>query len=368
MTHIAIDARLLYYRQGGISTYIRRLVRALGDLNETEPARWTLLRSRRDHDKPAVDWPTAALWTPPHHRLERLSLSVELLRLRLDVLHSPDFIPPLRGARRHVITVHDLTFLHEPAHKDAAARKYYNDQINFAVHHADHILAVSEATRDDLTRMLGVPEAKITVQPHGVDERFRPLSTDELAHARAALNLPETFVLFVGTLEPRKNIPVLLDAYDLLRGKRELPPLVLVGQPGWLFDETMARIESMQADGVPVILRRDIDDAALSAVYNLARVLVLPSFYEGFGLPILEAMACGTPFIASDRSSLPEVAGPAGALINPEDADALAAALVRALDDDDWHAEQRRTGLERASAFTWRRSARIAWSVYQSLM
>ncbi|MFW5691505.1 MAG: glycosyltransferase family 4 protein, partial [Chloroflexota bacterium] len=280
---------------------------------------------------------------------------------RLDLLHSVDFIPPHRGARRHVITVHDLTFLHYPQHKDRAARRYYNDQIAWAVRRADHILAVSEATRQDLITMLSVPADRITVQPHGVDPRYQPQSVE----AVRLLGLPNTYLLHVGTLEPRKNIPALLDAYTRLD---DPPPLVLAGQVGWLFDETLARIKQMQADHVPVILRDDIADAALPALYSGALALVIPSFYEGFGLPALEAMACGTPVIASNTSSLPEVVGDAGRLIDPQDVEALAGALRVATTDAGWRGEASTRGLARAAAFTWARSARIALDVYHRVL
>jgi glycosyltransferase involved in cell wall biosynthesis len=361
MLHIGIDARLTGYRVGGISTYTRRLIHALAQIDTHN--RYTIFHSRRAGEPITADFDSTGLWTPPHHRFERLALSVELLRHRLDVLHSPDFVPPLRGARRHIITVHDLTFLHDPQHKDAAARRYYNDQITYAVRHADHILSVSTATKTDLMDLLNVPPDKITVQPHGVDPRFQPLSPESLAQHRAALDLPESFILFVGTLEPRKNIPALLDAYEQLP---DAPPLVLAGQRGWLFDDTMTRIEAMQQRGLPIIHRADIDDDTLPALYNLAAVLVLPSFYEGFGLPTLEAMACGTPVIASNCSSLPEVVGDAGALIDPDDPAALASALAKALNDTNWRQSMRDAGLRRARNFTWQRSAEIALSVYES--
>ncbi|MBZ0098858.1 MAG: glycosyltransferase, partial [Taibaiella sp.] len=165
--HIGIDARLTYYRTGGISTYMRRLVAALEMLDTTN--RYTVFHSRKTRESLVRSFGRASLWTPCHHRLERFALSVELARFRLDVLHSPDFIPPLHGARRHVITVHDLTFLHYPQFLTADARRYYNDQIETAVRKADHILADSHSTKADLVTMLNVPPEKISVHWLGVD-------------------------------------------------------------------------------------------------------------------------------------------------------------------------------------------------------
>lgn len=365
MLHIGIDGRLTYYRTGGISTYIRQLVLALEKLDTDN--RYTIFHSRKARDLLSAHFRHARLWTPCHHRWERAALSVELARFRLDVLHSPDFIPPLRGAKRHVITVHDLTFLHYPQFLTADSRRYYNAQIAAAVRQADHILVDSQATRDDLAAMLAVPAERMTVHLLGVDARFKPLPPSTLADNRRTLGLPEHYLLFVGTFEPRKNILGLLQAYELLlRRLVDAPPLLLVGRHGWLFDETLAEIDRLRLSS-QVILREDIADEWLPTVYNQALALVLPSFYEGFGFPALEAMACGTPVVVSDCSSLPEVAGDAGLLVNPHDPAALAAALEQALTDATWRANARTAGLKRASEFTWERTAAITLSVYQQV-
>ncbi|MBZ0299612.1 MAG: glycosyltransferase family 4 protein [Anaerolineae bacterium] len=356
---------MTYYRKGGISTYMRRLVSALEALDETNL--YTVFHSRKATESLVHRFRHADLWTPCHHRFERLALSVELARFRLDLLHSPDFIPPLHGARRQVITVHDLNFLHYPQYLTAESRRYYNDQIAMAVRQADHILADSAATKMDLVNMLNAPADKITVHMLGVDESFARLPPDTLQHYRQQLDLPETFLLFVGTLEPRKNIIGLLDAYRLLREQlADAPPLVLAGQRGWLFDETMQKIDQL-ALGAHVLFRENVAQDALPALYNLAAAVVLPSFYEGFGFPPLEGMACGTVPIVSNRSSLPEVVGEVGALIDPDDPASIATALLQALTDSAWLEAQRRAGLERAAQFTWECTARTTLSVYNTL-
>jgi glycosyltransferase involved in cell wall biosynthesis len=360
---IGIDARLLAYRTGGISTYIRQMTLALAKFAPQDAI--GIFNHQKDAHQLSVPFRSYRLFTPPHHRIERVALSAELLHHRLKIWHSPDFIPPYRGGKAHVITVHDLTFLHYPQHKDAGAVRYYNGQIVEAVRHADHILSVSEATKHDLITMLNVPEAKITVQPNGIDSGFVPLSADEKTAWRRRLKLPTDFILFVGTLEPRKNIPALLNAYETMSNP---PPLVLVGRMGWLFEETLAKIHHMQAQGKQIILRDDIDDVALPAVYACASVLVLPSLYEGFGLPALEAMACGTPVVVSNNSSLPEVVGDVGLLINPQEPETIRMALERALSDSEWRSSAIPNGIARAKLFTWGNSAKIAWSVYQNML
>lgn len=367
MMQIGIDARLTYYRTGGISTYIVRLIQALERLDRQN--RYTIFESRKARQRLApARFGSAKLWTPAHHRLERIALSVELARFGLDVLHSPDFIPPLRGARRHVITVHDLTFLHYPQYLTADSRRYYNDQIAAAVSHADHILSDSESSKRDMVEMLGVPPEKITVHMLGVDESFKPLPKNILAAYRQRLDLPEDYILFVGTFEPRKNIAGLLIAYrELLRQLPGAPPLVLAGKRGWLFDETMQQIERMEL-GNSVLWREDVPQEALPALYNMASALVVPSFYEGFGLTALEAMACGTVPIVSNRSSLPEVVGDVGLQIDPDDPSTLTAALLRVLTDSAWREVNEAAGLERAATFTWETTASIALSTYQAVL
>jgi len=363
--HIGFDARITYYRHGGISTYVRRLVEALERLDRDN--QYTVFHSRKARESLVTRFRHAKLWTPCHHRLERIALSVELARFNLDVLHSPDFIPPLRGARHHVITVHDLSFLRYPQFLTAESRRYYNGQINPAVRQADHIVAISEATKTDIVNMLGVAPDKITVHLLGVDESFKPLPQSELERWRSKLQLPPQYILFVGTFEPRKNIRGLLDAYQQLATRLpETPPLVLAGQRGWLFDETMAYIESLDL-GARIQWRENVAQEAIAALYNVASLLVMPSFYEGFGFPALEAMACGTVPIVSNRSSLPEVVGDVGLQINPDDPGALADAMEYTFTHPEWMAQMQQAGLERASTFTWERTAALVLSVYQSL-
>ena len=365
MQHIGIDARLTHYHGGGISTYIRRLTAALEKLDAAN--QYTVFHSRKAQE-PLVDrFHHAPLWTPCHHRLESVALTAELARFNLDILHSPDFIPPIRGAQHHIITVHDLNFLYYPQFLTEESRRYYNGQINRAVKQSDHILADSEATRNDLVNMLNVPVSKITVHTLGVDESFQPLPPATLATYRQQLDLPETYLLFVGTFEPRKNIVGLLEAYQMLLDRLpDVPPLVLAGHQGWMFDETMARIKQMQLEG-HIIWREDVHQQVLPALYNLATVLVTPSFYEGFGFPALEAMACGTVPIVSNRSSLPEVVGDVGAQIDPDNPSTIADALFRALTDSSWLEKNREAGLIRATQFTWENTARIALSVYNAV-
>ncbi len=366
MLRIGLDARLPAYHQGGISTWIREVTNALQGLEFGQTL--TIYESHKTRSSIAGRFEQATLRTPCHHRLEALTLSAELLPHRLDLLHSPDFIPPLRGARRHVITIYDLNFLHYPQFLTRASHRYYNGQIRRAVRQADHIMTISESSRRDIVELLHVPPERITTQYPGVDASFRPLPADFLQEQRRQLDLPENFLLFVGTFEPRKNIAGLLEAWRRLRLQLpDAPPIVLAGRRGWLFDETMQRIADMKLDE-HILWRENVPQTALPALFNLATALVLPSFYEGFGFPALEAMACGTVPIVSNVSSLPEVVGNVGLQVDPQDADALAAAMLRALSDSVWLAEQGAAGLQRAAGFTWDKSARALLEAWEQVL
>jgi glycosyltransferase involved in cell wall biosynthesis len=367
MAHFGIDHRLTYYRKGGISTYMTRLTQSLAELDRHN--RYTVFHSRKDKNfSPPNGFRAAALWTPCHHRYERTALSVELARFRLDVLHSPDFIPPYRGAKRHVITVHDLTFMHYPQHITSESRRYYNVQIDYAVRHADHILTDSESSKRDMVNMLGVAEEKITVHILGVEEHFTPPTDEAIAHWREKLHLPEIYWLFLGTFEPRKNIIGLLEAYSRVRTRlADAPPLILAGTRGWLYEESLNTIDTLKL--TPYIwLLEDIPRDALPTLYHEAIALVTPSFYEGFGLPALEAMASGTVPIVSNRSSLPEVVGNVGLQVEPEDIDQIASAMLRALQDSEWRQAQQAAGRTRAANFTWQKTAETALHVYETLV
>jgi len=365
---IGIDARIAHYSRGGIRNYVVHLLEALAELDGD--ADYHILRSRKDRG----DLPLHAAfrhincWTPSHHHFERWALSVEVARLRLDVLHSPDFIPPAFGYGRSVITVHDLNFLYYPRFLTAESRRYYNEQIRWAVEHADHILADSQATQADLMSLLDVAPDKITVVHLAADQSFRPLP-DSAAHQVAArYRLNPGFPLFVGTLEPRKNVPGLLVAYRILLDQKVTnEPLVLVGGKGWLYEEIFDRAEALDLSDHLRFLQ-GVPNADLPGLYGAASVLAMPSFYEGFGLPALEAMSCGTPVVVADRASLPEVVGEAGLLVDPESPEDLAEALKRILTDDSERARMRKAGLEQAETFSWERVARETYAVYEDVL
>lgn len=366
---IGIDARIVGYSRGGIRSYVLRLLSSLAALDLEDEYR--VLCSRHECKQVTTADNTfrpVKCWTPPHHRLERWTLSAEIARCGLDLLHSPDFIPPAFGYTHSVITVHDLHFLYYPRFLTADSRRYYSDQIRWAVEHADHVLADSHATQADLTSLLNVPSEKISVVYLAADPSFHPQPEEAAREVAARYDLRPGFPLFVGTLEPRKNIPGLLLAYRmLLDDKVTASPLVLVGSKGWLYEDIFERVEALALTDHVRFLHA-VPDADLPGLYTASGVLAMPSFYEGFGLPALEAMSCGTPVVVADRASLPEVVGSAGLLVNPDEPEEIAQALEQVLTDDSRRKYMREAGLKQVEAFTWRQTASQTLAVYKDVL
>lgn len=296
-------------------------------------------------------------------------LPLELARFRLDLLHSTDFIPPLRSSVPTVITVHDLAFLHWPHFLTQDSASYYG-QIDRGVRRASHIIVPSENTKADLIAQLGVREEKVSVIYEAADEKFMPLPVEPTRREICAkYGLPDTYMLFVGTIEPRKNVDGLLRAFRALLDRNGTGDvaLVIAGGRGWLYEEVVDLIGALRLEERVHLLGR-VPDENLHKLYVGARCHVHPAHYEGFGLPPLEAMACGTPTIVSNISSLPEVVGDAALLVNPNDPEEMAVALQRLLTDDRLHAELRDKGLQRASCFSWNQAAHETLGVYRRVI
>ncbi|MBI2845395.1 MAG: glycosyltransferase family 4 protein [Chloroflexi bacterium] len=365
---IGIDARLVYYSRAGIGQYILGLLRGLATvLEEKQQEEFLVLKSRRDGSLlgEVSSFPQHPLWTPSHHLLEQWSLPLELAPLGLDLLHSPDFIPPFRRSCRSVITIHDLAFLLYPHLLTPQSARYYG-QIDQAVRRTDHIIAVSEATKKDAVRLLGVPEKKITVIYEAANPIFRPASrpiSREFLGQKYGLERP--YLLFVSTIEPRKNLPTLLRAFRKLVDEYHPDVLLAVaGERGWLYQEVFALTKEFDLEkGVRFLGRVAEED--LPSLYQGAGGLVHPALYEGFGLPPLEAMACGTPCIVANVSSLPEVVGDAALMVDPLDINGWTVAMWQVLNDPRLKKELREKGLRRSSLFSWEKTAGETLAVYR---
>lgn len=364
---IGIDCRLPTYQMGGISQSTLHLLPALAKIDKEND--YFIYHSRKEARSfvPQKAWKFKRrnLWTPCHHRFERWALMAELFRDDLDVFHSPDFIPPEGGVGRRVITIHDLNFLYYPQFLTDEGKRYYRDQIAWAVESADHIAADSHATRNDLIELLKVPEDKVTTVHLAANPiYYGEFQAQEVENTISKYGLARGFILFVGTLEPRKNLPMLIQAYAQLRAERQITvPLILVGQKGWIFEEIFATIEELELDRY-VRHMPGIFDTELAHFYHAAGVLVTPSHYEGFGLPALEAQHCGCPVIVSNRGSLPEIVGPKGVMLEADDMLGWVYTLAKVLSDTDYRERMVKVGKEQAIKFSWEKTAQEMIAIY----
>lgn len=283
----------------------------------------------------------------------------------LDLLHGMAFVNPLLTRKPAVVTIYDLSFMLHPERLSASRRRYLQTLTHITAQRARRILAISASTAHDVEHLLGVPRDRIDVALPGVGPQFAPLPATAIDDFRARLGLPPRFLLHLGTLEPRKNLTLLLTAFARLpEALRAETPLILVGGKGWGLDEVRATIVRLGMEK-HVRLEGYAPDDDLPLWYNAATALVFPSVYEGWGLPVVEALACGTPVVVSDTSSLPEAAGDAGLKLNPHRVDDWTTGLERALTDTAWRATARTRGLAHAATFTWEATARAHAACYR---
>ncbi|MFQ6057989.1 MAG: glycosyltransferase family 4 protein [Anaerolineae bacterium] len=372
---VCLDLSPVVYQRAGLGTYAHCLAEGLLAL-EDKPALTAFYNGDAAHPLPPTlaSLPTHALplATRPWRLLaafsQQLNVGLDRWLPDCDLFHATEhLLPRLKGART-VLTVHDLIFLLFPEYHLPLNKWFLNRFMPLFVRRADAIIAVSQCTKDDLMHYYAVPSEKITVVYEGVDARFQPVTDpDALARMRARYGLPERYVLCVSTIEPRKNLATLLEAYQALREGGSGFKLVIVGRKGWLYEGFFRRLHELGLEG-EVVLLGFVPDEDLPALYSAADLFVFPSLYEGFGLPPLEAMACGTPVIASNTSSLPEVVGEAGILIDPHHVGGLVEAMERVLMDEPLRAEMRAKGLERARRFMWGRAAAMTLEVYRSVL
>ncbi len=388
MARIGIDYTAAARQRAGIGRYTRELVRALLALERSLGGRnrYTVFAATgglspetadcfnlldlapgagvRVRTVPLTDEWLARLW----HRL-RLPIPVELVTGPLDVFYSPDFVlPPTRRGTRTLLTVHDLSFLRYPEAFVPPLLRYLERVVPRSIARADRVLADSAHTRSDIVSLLAVPAGKVRVLYSGVDARFSPQGgpdEDEWLKGRYGLK-PGAYVLSVGTLQPRKNYVRLMRAFAALRPGTLGPgcQLVIAGGRGWLYEDILAESEK---HGDRVRILGFVDDADLPALYRNAALFAFPSLYEGFGLPVLEAMACGVPVVCSDASSVPEVAGDAALLVDPLDTEGLTAAMDRVLRDANLRQKLVDRGLAQAARFSWEQAARQLQATFNEM-
>lgn len=296
---------------------------------------------------------------------EQTGLPFEAALRRVDLLHGTVNVVPFLFRGPTVVTVHDLSFLRLPEQFPPVKARYLKAAVRLSTRKATHIVAVSEHTRRDLVELLQLPEDRISVVYSGASPSFRPLSMPQREAFLRTHFGGRPIILHVGTLQPRKNIDVLIRAFAAIRRRADLPHiLALVGARGWMYDDLFALVQR-EGLGEHVNFVDFVASDRLPLWYNSADLFAYPSAYEGFGLPVLEAMACGVPVITSASSALVELAGDAAITVPPGSQEALELALMRVLGDEALRAQMRAKGLIRASAFSWDRTASNTIAVYE---
>jgi len=369
--HIAIDAHSVGAGLGGNETYATNLIEALADIDSVN--RYTLYVTKKEAvERFANRWPNVHLrLTLPHTPLVRipLTLTVELRRRPVDILHvqytSPPFTPcPV------VNTIHDLSFEHLPETFKRRSWRQMRLTIRRSAQSAAHILTDCDFARDDILKTYGIAPERVTAVPLAAAVRFSPVRDErELDRVRNKYGINGKYILTVGSIQPRKNIPRLIRAYSMLcreRNLEPLPKLVVVGKRGWLYEDTLATAESSTVRD-QIILTGYVDDKDLPALYSAASCFVYPSYFEGFGIPPLEAMRCGTPTITGDRTCFPEIIGDAGLMVDPFDEQAIKLGIVRVLTEQTLRDELIEKGLKRANSYDWLKTARQTLDVYESV-
>jgi glycosyltransferase involved in cell wall biosynthesis len=354
MATVGLNAHLVStqqtYRAGGISRASANLIDALARIDV--PERFVVFREGRlPTHRPAV----RILW-------EQLVAPFEARRL--DLFHGLAYALPLVLPCAGVVTVHDLSFMRYPELFNRPNRLYLKVATRIATRQARRVIAVSESTKRELVTLLGAPADKIVAIPNGVEPSFRPLPREEVETFRRAKGLPDRFILCLATLEPRKNLGLLVRAFARMNTDHAL---VLAGGKGWLYDAIFAEVRSLGLES-RVLFPGFIPFEEQPLWYNAAAALAYPSLYEGFGLPPLESMACGTPVVCANSSSLPEVVGDAGLLVDPRDDAGLAEALGRLTEDAPLRERLREAGLSRARLFSWDDVARRTVDVYRAAL
>jgi len=367
---IGIDATALPPQPVGAGNYIIHLIRALAAINgEDEFVIFAGQRGPSLIDLPensTVEWVLVPDRSPGLRLIwEQIFFSSLIRDSDIDLLHSLHYTRPLRLDCASVVTFHDMTFFLYPQLHTRAKRIFFPLAVKSSARRADFVITVSESTRQDAIRLLNLSPERVFASQLGVDPSFHPINDSELKDSIAKkYQLPDRFILYVGLIEPRKNLPILINAYKKLVDAGTDHYLVLVGRYGWMYDQVLRQIEKLSLTE-KVILPGYVDQIDLPIVYNLSDLFVYPTLYEGFGLPALEAMACGTPVITTDVSSLPEIVGEAGLLVPPDNVEELYRAMISVLNDEELRLSMARRGTQRAAKFTWEQTARSTLEVYR---
>jgi glycosyltransferase involved in cell wall biosynthesis len=368
---IAIDAHAVGTKLGGNESYASNLIESLAQIDSFN--QYTIyITTNEARDRFQGRWPNFKVRaTLPHTPVIRipLTLSAELRKNPVDVLHVQFTAPPFCPCPT-VVSIHDLSFEHLPETFKRRSRMQLRLTVRNSARRAARILSLSEHSRRDIIDTYGISPDRVTAIPLAAASHFSPVTDSrELQRVRHIYGIDRDYILSVGSIQPRKNLARLVRAYASLRGEYsadKLPKLVLAGKCAWLYDETLRALDETGLRDT-VVLTGYVPQSDLPALYSGALCFVYPSYFEGFGLPPLEAMKCGVSVVVGNRTSLPEVVGTAALTVDPFDVEAIAAAIKRLMNDSQLRQELRSKGQQRAGMFDWRETARKTLKVYEEV-
>jgi glycosyltransferase involved in cell wall biosynthesis len=364
--HIGFDAHSIGTGLGGNETYASNLIEALAEVDTKN--RYTLYVTRQEAiDRYANRWPNVTVRkTLPHTPLIRipLTLAAELRRRPIDILHVQYTAPPLAPCDT-VVMIHDLSFEHIPETFKRRSWMQMRLTVRRTARAASHIVTDSEYSRQDILRTYRLPPERVTTTPLAASSRFKPVNDPQVLEK---YGISGDYILAVGSIQPRKNIARLIRGYSrmLSRHSDNAPKLVIVGKRAWLFEDTI-RAAAVSSANDKILFTGYAPESDLAALYTGALCFAYPSYFEGFGIPLLEAMRCGTPTITSDRTCFPEVVGDASLIIDPFDEESIAAGLWRMISDAGLREQLRSRGFVQSSLFDWRDTARLTVDVYEQV-
>lgn len=371
---IGLNARYLQRRMTGIERYISELIKNVTLIDDTkqfvlffcghEPIPDLKLSknvSTYISRKNTKNRSLRIIW-------EQFLLAKELKENQISLFHGPSFVAPLLKPCKYVVTVHDLSYYLFPKSLTGITRLYFSVFLPYSLKKADKIIADSHSTKKDIMRLFRISETKIKVIHLGIDKLYTSVKNKRfLGEIKTKYNLPQKFILFTGMLSPRKNLPRMLRAFSSIKKNGWPHKFVIVGAKGWLYDSIFAQVKKLNLEK-EVIFTEYVPDKDLPAFYTLADLFMFSTLYEGFGLPILEAMACGCPVVTSTTSSMPEVAGKAALLVNPRDTKAIADAIESILRDKKLRNKLIKRGFRQIQNFSWKKTAKETLKIYEEVL
>lgn len=353
---IGIDIQTTLGQKTGFGYYVENLVRELKLIDQKNSYSLMAPASEKDFSAPQrLFWDQ---WTLP-----KLAL-----RNKVDLIHQPAFSVPINFPQPVVVTVHDLIAVRFGADIPFWSRQYFGRLMPFSYRYADHIIAASEHTKQDIIDLLNIPKEKISVIYLGLDYQLtKPVVRQEIDRVKNKFHIKDNYLLYIGTLNPRKNLIFLVNVFAKIASQLPNLSLVIVGKKGWYFEKLFSLIDKLGLTK-RVILTNYVSDEDKVALYSGAEIFTFPSLYEGFGLPVLEAMALGVAVVASQRSSIPEIVGEAGVLLDPSSETEWVKSILEILKNQKLKNQYITLGRERAKQFSWRSTAKQTIGVYNQVI